>query len=109
MRKITSETWKKISKDYKLIKDNKRYAIIEDSVLEPVEIDEETGQFFAKIIFNVGKNPLYNEAVSCIYDPLQSEDENFKRILKKVIHYKDDYKYFIDNNLYNIIEIKHLF
>ena len=89
MRKITSETWKKISKDYKLFKDNKR--------------------FFAKIIFNVGKNPLYNEAVSGIYDPLQSEDENFKRILKKVIHYKDDYKYFIDNNLYNIIEIKHLF
>lgn len=109
MRKITSETWKKISKDYKSIKDNKRYAIIEDSVLEPVEIDNEKGQYFVKIIFNVGKTPFYNEVVSGLYNPLQSEDENFKRILKRVIHYADDYKYFIDNNLYNIIEIKHLF
>jgi len=109
MRKITSETWKKFGKDFKSInKETKQKYILYDNVLEPVEIDDENGQYFVKIIFNVGKNPLYNEAVSGIYDPLQSEDENFKRILKKVIHYKDDYKYFIDNNLYNIIEIKHL-
>ena len=105
MRKITKKTWSNIHSDYKLIKDGKRYAMIENCTLEPVEIDDQNGQYFVKIVFTVGSEPFYQESISGLYDPTKTQEENFKNMIQKVVHYNDDYKYYIDNNLYNIISV----
>jgi hypothetical protein len=104
MRKLTQGTWNKIHNDYKMIKDDKKYAMVDSCILEPIEIDNSSGEFFVNITFRLG-NLQYNEIVSGIYNPLIVREENFKNIIKNVVNYNEEYKYFIDNNKFTIISI----
>lgn len=103
MRKLTQKTWNKIHRDYKIIKNGKKYAMVDNSVLEPIEIDNENGEYYVKITFKIN---WYNEIVMGLYNPLESKETNFEKLIKGVIHYDEEYKFFIDSKKYEIIKIE---
>ena len=104
MRKISQNTWNNIDEDYKIIKGEQKYAMVDGAVLEPVEIDEVNGENYVKYIFKIGTNG-YKEVVLGIFNPLLSKEINFENNIKKCLNYKGYLEYCIENKKYEIIDI----
>lgn len=105
MLKITKETWLKIDKDYKGIdKETKQKYILHNNCLKPIEIDDENGCYYANILFkdSVG---IGNRLLFVLYNPLKSKKENLYESLKRVVNYRDEWEFYVQNDLANENEI----
>ena len=105
-RKLIQKAWDHLSNDYKMIKNGVKYAMIDGCILEPIEIDDLKGEYRASIIFKCYEEDICPAKINCFYDPTKSQEENFEKAIKRVVHYKDYYEYFIDNKLYKILSIE---
>lgn len=104
MRKLKQSAWNIIGDDYKLIKNEQKYAMVDSTCLEPVEIDNENGEYYVKFVFKI-YDGAYDETLYGIYNPKLSKEDNFKKEIAKTVHYNETYKYFIDNNKFTILSI----
>lgn len=100
MLKITSKQWKKTSIDYKSInKETKQKYILYNHALTPIEIDDKNGCYDVKIKFVDLTNCIY--AAYVLYNPLKTKKENLYEHLKNCIHYEEDWKFVVENDLIN--------
>lgn len=108
MRKLTQKTWDNLASDYKMIKEGQKYAMLDATCLEPVEIDNEKGIYYAKITFKSTKDDIITECIRTYYDPQKSDFENLAKALSRTINYNECYKYFVDNKKINILNVERI-
>ena len=109
MLKITSRTWKNTSNDFKSVdKETKQKYILYNHALTPVEIDDQNGCYDSKIIFTDLTGLSYSTLV--LYNPSKTKKENLYEHLKKCVHYQEEWKYVVENDLIDenkiIVEVR---
>ena len=106
MRKLTQAAWNHLGEDYKMIKNGVKYAMVDGCILEPIEIDNEKGEYMVKVTFKCPSDNIISEQLLYYYDPTKPMEESFKKAIQKVIHYDEYYKYFVDNGQYKILSVE---